>query len=138
MIFGGLILTGFGVIATYDLIHPATERIFPLQLQAIIYFGPILLAVGCAICLRGSAWGERSGYHRAMLMMGLAMLVIGGCPWLYTSYLIGGRPGNEGAGMLGTLIFIFVGLPGLAITLIALIQRSMSQKKEGETERTGR
>ena len=138
MKLGGLILTGFGVIATYDLIHPATERIFPLQLQAIIYFGPILLAVGCVICLRGFAWGERSGYHRAMLMMGLAMLVIGGYPWIYTSYLIGGRPGNEGAGMLGTLIFIFVGLPGLAITLIALIQRSMSQKKGRLSERGDR
>jgi hypothetical protein len=138
MIFGGLILAGFGVIATYDLMHSATERILPLQLQTIIYLGPILLAVGCAICLRRFAWGERSGYHRAMLIMGLAMLVIGGCPWLYTSYLIGGRPGNEGAGMLGTLIFILVGLPGLAITLIALIGKSKSQKKGRLSERGGR
>jgi len=129
IIFGGLILAGFGVLATYDLMHPATERLFPLQLQSMIYFGPILLAVGCVICLRGFAWGERSCSHSAVLMMGLAMLVIGGCPWLYTSYLTGGRPGNEAAGMLGTLIFIFIGLPGLALTVAGLISKPRNSKK---------
>jgi len=58
-----------------------------------------------------------------VLVVGLIALLIGGCPWVYTSYLVGGTPGNESAGMLGTLLFIFIGLPGLLLTLIGLIVR---------------
>ncbi len=67
---------------------------------------------------------------RISLIVGYIMLLIGGFPWLYTGLLVGGRPGNEGAGMLGTIIFILVGLPGIAITVTALILRARQSKKE--------
>ena len=99
--WGGLILVVFGVFATYDLFHPATERILPLPIQSVVFFGPILLAIGCVTFVRGFAWGASVIFRRAVLVLGSAMLVIGACPWLYTSYLIGRRPGNEGAGCSG-------------------------------------
>jgi hypothetical protein len=105
----------------------------------MVLLGPTLFAAGCAATflsfVRGFAWGASSFFRWAVLMIGLLMLAIGGCPWVYTSYLVGGRPGNEGAGMLGTLISIVVGLPGLAITTLgALALRSKNHKKEGVDE----
>ena len=126
---GGLILTGFGFLVTYDGLLSATERVLPLRLQSVIFFGPSLLAVGCVTFLRGLPLGASVIFRRGVLMIGLLMLAIGGWPWLYISYLTGGRPGNEGDGMLGTIIFIYVGLPGLALTLTSLVMNVKSHKR---------
>ena len=56
----------------------------------------------------------------------LLLVLVGGFPWAYTPWLLGERPGSEGAGMFGTLIFIMVGVPGLALTVIAFIARKMT------------
>ena len=133
-ISAGLILSAVGVLVTRDLMSPAAERMLPLGLQSLIFMGPVLLAVGFVTLLRGFAWGATSVGRWGVLVAGLLMLVIGGCPWLYTSYLTGGRPGNEGVGMLGTLVFIFVGLPGLALTLaglLGLLFKPRNSKKGG-------
>ena len=59
---------------------------------------------------------------KVQLIIGLILLAVGGFPWLYTPLFFGDRPPttNEGSGMLGTLIFLFVGLPGLLMTTSAL------------------
>jgi hypothetical protein len=126
----GLLIAGFGAMATYDLSRAATERILPGSIQSVIFFGPVMLAVGCIIFMRGFTWGKSKVSRVALLTIGLVMLVIGACPWLYTSFIVGGRPGNEGAGMLGTIIFILIGLPGFAITLAGLLLRTTDRKKD--------
>jgi uncharacterized protein YqgC (DUF456 family) len=125
--FSGLILVCVGIICTYDsLFYPAP--ILGTQLRWLGLFGPTFLLVGCVISLRGFAFGRSSVFRYAVLILGLLMLVIGGCPWLYTPYLIGGGRDNEGAGMLGMIIFIFVGLPGLVVSLVALRMKSNNYK----------
>jgi uncharacterized iron-regulated membrane protein len=37
-------------------------------------------------------------------------------PWLYTPALMHDRPDGEAAGMIGTIIFILVGWPGLVMS----------------------
>ena len=46
-----------------------------------------------------------------------------GPDWLLP-FLVSG--GSEGGGMFGALIFIMVGVPGLALTLIAFVARKLS------------
>jgi uncharacterized membrane protein HdeD (DUF308 family) len=123
--FVGLIVAGFGALGLYECLDYKTKSMW------VPFFGAILVAVGCAIFLRGFDWRESSVFSWVVLMIGLLMLVIGGCPWLYTPYVIGGRPGNEAAGMLGTLLFICVGLPGLAIVLFALKLKFKNHKEGG-------
>ncbi len=53
-----------------------------------------------------------------LLVVGLIFLAVGGFPWVYTPTLTGDlRPGGEGAGLMGTIIFLFVGIPGLLLTM---------------------
>ena len=47
------------------------------------------------------------------------MLLIGGFPWAYTPFFFG-PDGEEAWGMLGTIIFLLVGLPGVAVTGIGV------------------
>ena len=75
--------------------------------------GPVFLVLGLMLVV-----GEAA--PRAVLLIGLVMLAIGGFPWAYTPWLMGTRGGDEGSGMMGTLIFICVGMPGLAATLVGL------------------
>jgi hypothetical protein len=118
---GSLVLMGFGGLATSDLFLPANERILATGLQLMIFFGPALLAAGAAIFLLGLLWGSSNALPMAVLATGCLMLLLGIFPWFYTHYLTGGRPGEESAGMLGILIFMLVGLPGLALVLTAVI-----------------
>ncbi len=62
---------------------------------------------------------------KILLAFGLILLAIGGFPWLYTPLFFGKMPlaTDEGSGMLGTVLFLSVGLPGLAITFAAWIGR---------------
>ena len=85
-----------------------------------VFLSPALLILGVVALVRGliGAQGALSG--RSILATGVAMLVVGAFPWVYTGLLVGGSPGNEGAGMLGTLIFLVVGIPGLLVTLAGL------------------
>lgn len=52
---------------------------------------------------------------------GVLLCLVGLFPWAYTPALMGDRPDGEGAGMMGTMIFIYVGLPGLALLAISLL-----------------
>lgn len=128
-ITGGLVLIGLGILGTHDLINLPQERILPGCVQSLMFLGPMIIGLGIIPLLYGSFSGESRALGWVVLGVGLLMLAVGGFPWIYTSYLIGGRPGNEGAGMAGTLIFIFVGLPGLAITIAGLALKAKRRRK---------
>jgi uncharacterized membrane protein YuzA (DUF378 family) len=135
---GGLLVLVFGILATYDLWHMPRERFLPASLQGIMFLGPFLIALGTVVLLCRLPMVTSSIFRRAILALGLLMLVVGGFPWIYTPCLTGGRPGNEGAGMLGTMIFIFVGLPGIATTLSGLVLITRKQSKDKAGDQAGR
>ena len=72
----------------------------------------LLIATGVGILLSRVS-------RLAVRNIGLVMLVMGIFPWVSTPLLIRDR-GMEGSGMMGTLIFIFVGVPGIIWTLIGV------------------
>jgi hypothetical protein len=55
--------------------------------------------------------------HRWVLKIGLILLLVGGYPWIYTPFSFG-HDNEEAWGMLGTIIFLLVGMPGVAVTAI--------------------
>jgi hypothetical protein len=79
---------------------------------------PTCIIFGLTVFVRGLISNKEIYWPRIILTTGLLMLAVGAYPWIYTDLLIGDRPGNEGAGMLGTLLFISVGVPGLFITIL--------------------
>jgi len=116
----GLLLIIIGVIAFKDLLSVRTDRVLPSALFFLSYLSLPMLIVGVVSLLRAMGRLQGKSIRKGMLTIGLFMLLIGGFPWIYTDMLVGGRPGNEGSGMLGTILFILVGLPGLAVTVTAL------------------
>jgi hypothetical protein len=79
--------------------------------------GPPVALVGLAtLCAALWHWSLRG----VVLVIGLLMLAAGADPWLYTPALMHDRPGGAAAGMIGTLIFLFVGIPGVVITTIGV------------------
>ena len=123
---GGVILIGLGALGTHDLFgHPA-ERFLPTRFQYLMFLGPVSIGFGIVTTLRGLFLSASRVLRRVVLGTGLLMLAVGGCPWMYTPFITGDR--QEGAGMLATMIFIFVGMPGLAITIAgwALRQKAKS------------
>ena len=83
---------------------------------------PALFVVGFVVFVRGLVSGAPIVSRRTVLVSGLLMLVTGGFPWAYTALIIRDR-GMEGSGMLGTLIFITVGIPGILATVLGCILR---------------
>ncbi len=67
--------------------------------------------------------------HKVLLTIGLVMLAVGGFPWLYTPALMHDRQNGEAAGMTGTLIFLFVGVPGLLLTSAGIALWSRQRRK---------
>jgi hypothetical protein len=75
---------------------------------------------------------SRFSFRRLMLAIGLTLVVFGLYPywWLdIAARLQGDRPGNEGEGMGGFLIMIFLGLPGLLLTIIGLVMTAFKRRK---------
>lgn len=119
--------TVVGLIASYDLFVPRPQRII-LDDGLLLYWGPAFLVVGVILFFKHFASKGGRSFYRGVLVLGVLMLAVGGCPWIYTPYLMDDRPGGEGAGMMGTAIFIVVGLPGLVVALIGLVGYSVTTK----------
>ncbi len=118
----GLALISLGLILTYNLFHEKSDRIPLLFSDELIFYGPALLIAGIVLVLRRGAWNQRIFSRALFLQVGLIMLILGGFPWIYTPLII--RDGGmEGSGMLGLIIFIFLGLPGLIVTVLGLLMR---------------
>ena len=59
------------------------------------------------------------------------MLLVGGFPWAYMPFFFG--PDDEEAwGMLGTITFLLVGLPGVAVTGIG-VSRMRAHRRPGSS-----
>ena len=114
----GFVLAAVGLLATIDLFLPRQQRIISDPTGLLIVLGPALLIGGLVLCARRFASDGGGFFHRTVLTLGVLMLAAGGFPWIYTPYLTGDRPGGEAAGMIGTIIFLLVGLPGLVLTVI--------------------
>ncbi len=124
-----IVATGVGLIATYDLFRPRPQRII-LDDGLLLFLGPAFLMVGVILFFKHFASKGGRSFYRGVLALGVLMLAVGGCPWIYTPYLMDDRSGGEGAGMMGTAIFIVVGLPGLVVALIGLVGYSGAKKKK--------
>jgi hypothetical protein len=100
----------------------------------VFVLGPLVLAAAAASHAARSGTAAKPGRESApagrVVGVGLLMLVAGGCPWLYTPLLTGGES-NQASGMLGTVIFVLVGLPGLAVAAIGLINL-VQQRRAGK------
>ncbi|WP_345989629.1 hypothetical protein WCX18_03535 [Sulfurimonas sp. HSL1-2] len=134
MVAVGLLLAVIGLVAFKDLLHARADRVLPSALFILSYLGLPILFVGAVTIFRGMGWLKGRGFARTLLSIGIAMLAVGGFPWVYTDLLVGGRPGNEASGMLGTILFILVGVPGLVVTVTALVLRSRQLKKENRSQ----
>jgi hypothetical protein len=91
--------------------------------NTVFLLGPVVLAAAAAGSVARSGKSAESGRERAtagkVVGIGLLMLLAGGCPWLYTPLFTRGVS-NQASGMLGTVIFLLVSLPGLAVTGVGL------------------
>jgi len=75
---------------------------------------------------------SRFSLRRLMLAIGMTLVVFGLYPYWWLDILIrpqGGRPGNEGEGMGGFSIIVFLGLPGLLLTIIGLVMTAFKRRK---------
>ena len=126
---GGLSIV-FGGLATYDMWLSSKTRFLPPDFQYVMFLGPLIISLGVLTCLCAFSFSASSIFRRSILGLGLLLLLAGGFPWIYSHYLSGGRAGNEGAGMLATMIFLFIGLPGLAATLAGWLLHLMNRKKD--------
>jgi hypothetical protein len=116
LLLTSLFLIIIGVITSLSFWLPSFLNFIPKSLQMIQFWGPCLSGLGCIIFLLSFS----ISLPKSLLIVGLPMLVIGAASWFYTPLIIGGNPNNEGAGMLGTLIFIFIGIPGCISLLISI------------------
>lgn len=151
--FLGLLLTGvllliLGIVCLKQANLAATERSWIGQTWlAFIFFSPVMLALGTAMVLMGifrylSRFAKLSSILSTRQAAGLGMAwrvfiwVAAGLtifPWWWLDIITrmnGERPGNEGEGMGGTLITLFIGLPSLALAILTEVRvRSKHPKK---------
>jgi hypothetical protein len=125
---GGLVLVGLGIAAIHDLDHAATERIMPLVLRDLIWFGPAIALLGCLTFLRGFARHERWLTSRKVLVTGLVMLAVGVIGWLLASATDPGGDASWANGMVAIMFAIYAGLPGLFLTLASFVLRREETK----------
>jgi uncharacterized membrane protein len=119
---GGVIIA-IGLILTFSFFKPATDYT-PGIFNMLVFFGPCLLISGLVIFIRGYFFNKSAFSKQTVRWCGLIMLLLGGFPWLYTPLIISDR-GMEGSGMLGTILFIVLGIPGiLAIIASIFIKQS--------------
>jgi hypothetical protein len=130
-----------GAVATYNPFLPREQRVGPAWLTGgTVLVGPVLLALGGVSALlelaarRGSGRAKGAivtGSRRWVLTTGLTMLLVGGFPGAYTPLIFGSQ--NEQAwGMVGTIIFLYIGLPGLAVTGIGVPRHWISRSKRSD------
>ena len=74
---------------------------------------PMMMVIGFVIMVRGAIWRAAVFSPRTIFVCGLAMLALGAFPWFYTG-------SGEGGGMMGTLLFLSLGVPGIIATLVGL------------------
>lgn len=134
-----------GAVATYNLFLPREQRVGPgWSIGAFVLVGPVLLTSGAVVLLLELVPRRDPGRAhkvtatrppRWVLVAGLAMLLVGGFPWAYTPLFFGSQ-NEEAWGMIGTIIFLLVGLPGLAVTGITVSRMLFCHQKTAKRVQT--
>lgn len=125
---GGVVLLGVGIVATRDLDHAATERILPHGLQDLMWFGPALALLGSLVLAREFPRAERWLTRRKIRVTGLGMLATCLVVWLLVLATDRGGDGSWAKGMVALQSSIYVGLPGLLLTLVSFVLRPTETK----------
>ena len=144
----GALLLGVGIVFLQQLNRAATERSWiGHTFGSLIFFSPVMLVLGAVMVLVGvfryvsrfvkfssiisAKWAARLGLAWRIFICVVAGLTI--FPWWWLDILTrmnGERPGNEGEGMGGFLITLFVGLPCVALAIFSeVFFRSKNGKK---------
>lgn len=116
-----ILLLALGVVATTDLNQSADASILPASLREIVFFGPALLALGLLLLVRCCAWGRRICSRRNVLITGIALLSISAAYFIYVQATERGGDASWANGMLAVMGIILVGMPGLFLTVGALL-----------------
>jgi hypothetical protein len=117
----GAAIAGLGV-AAFLLVDTRSGRAPGKLLGPVFLLSPMFALAGAVILLRGAIWGAKIFSVQTIFWVGVVALVIGGCPWPWLSLLAHGRAA-AGVNLLGMLVFLVIGLPGLVLTLAgALLQ----------------
>ena len=119
---GDLAVGVIGILLTLALL--SGYRPFQGDLAALnlaFLSGPILLvALAASRASRPKAQPKKPSAVKTVTGVGILLLLIGGCPWTYTPYLVNGKA-DSASGMIGTIIFLMIGVPGVIITLVGLV-----------------
>ena len=115
----GLPLGVLGIASIINLVIPPQNRFLSPGFDIA---GPLALPLGVGLIASAFEKGRKFG-SGPVLWSGIAMLALGVFPWLYTPLLI--PSSKEQAANLGGLLFVFLGLPGICLTLTALAARAM-------------
>ena len=118
----GLVVLIIGGGLLWHFLAPGANPNPNMLLSLLSLGGPALTVIGGVMLVRGFFWGEPAVSGRTILYSGLIMLLFGAFPWIYTPMIIDDN-GGEGSGMLGTFLFIFLGVPGLLMTIIGFLTR---------------
>ncbi len=144
----GLALLVVGLFLVRQLDYPQSQRIFPRQLEILLILSPVMVALGGVMLLMGLfrflaglGWFARlvsvqAGKRLQKAWRIFIWVLVAFSAWPYwwldiVTRLNGERPGNEGEGMGGFMIMLFIGLPSLALAIFneARLRRNRSKKK---------
>lgn len=121
---GGVILISVGIVATLDVHDVATARTLPLPLQDLMWFGPALALLGGLVFAREFPRAERWLTRGKIRVTGLVMLAVSLVVWLWVLATDRGGDGSWAKGMMALQSSIYVGLPGLLLTLASFVLRA--------------
>lgn len=130
----GLGLLGVGFFLAHQSYYPASERLVPPSWGTLLVFSPVIIAVGGVMLLMGLfRWVSGFGWFARMVPIAarkrlkqawriVIWMVVAFSAYPYwwldiVTRMNGERPGNEGEGMGGFLIMMFIGLPALAVAI---------------------
>jgi hypothetical protein len=133
----GIVAMVFGLLLTNNLLRAPQYRIFFHTKTYLVLLGPLFIAVGVLLVITASRRtpvaiktdttppasltpeSVPSGTRKTILFVGLSLIAIPTFLWLVAPFAGNYREISE---FLGTVAFVMFGLPGLAVTLFALIR----------------
>lgn len=142
----GLALLVVGLLLARQLWH--NQPGFPRQLELLLILSPVIVALGGVMLLMGLfrflaglGWFARlvsvqAGKRLQKAWRIFIWVLVAFSAWPYwwldiVTRLNGERPGNEGEGMGGFMIMLFIGLPSLALAIFNewCLRRNRSKQK---------
>ena len=112
----GLILLIMGIFMSHRFLNPPAQRYQQSILAWFFFIGPTITSFGIVIVLRGLAIGMEAFSRNTILLTGILML-------FFSIILLFLSGAGEGMGMLYTVLFVLVLVPGLILTIIGFIIR---------------